>query len=497
MESIDPKLIKVVSNPRKDFGNMEELRNSITACGILHPLVINSKKELVAGERRLKCALELGLKVVPTIELSSKDKNFHEEVKLIENIQRKDLTPMEESRAFNGYLKKTGLAAGKLATKLGKTIEYIERRINLLKLDQSCWDAVNKRKLEIGHAQLLCQMNKDQQKEAMKEIIDWDLTVQNFSDQIRWMKKVDFGELKFRPGDEYGFGSKQKTLLSSLGQELFPKSDVDHDLIDSPAFRKEMAAYVESERKKLRDKKIMVFSSEEEIRKEYPNAVRIGSWEDRYPRVVKSLPGSKGAAIVVDFTAGGLDKDIYALDPQKEKTKEKDDIKSTPEDNEEARKTLNLDRREKLKSKVSEFKRAFLIGKCKEMLKPGPLSDKVVIYYLMNHFEPDHSKGMEDKMKKLFAKGQVLDEVKRLAENIFYNMDEEVLRMAAEKIGVKLNKHFEITEEFLMLYTKEQMIKLAKELKIDLGKARKNPEIIEVIKKGWKKGQVPKIMEKA
>lgn len=495
MKSINPKLIKVVSNPRKDFGNLEELKNSIEECGILEPLIINSNKELIAGERRLRCALELGLKVIPVIEISSDDKNFHEEIKLVENIQRKDLTPMEEARAFKGYIKKAKIDEKLLSTKISKTVEYVVRRINLLKLDSSCWDAVNKRKIELGHAQLLCQMNKNQQKEAMNEIIEWDLTVQNFSDQIRWMKKVDFGELKFRPEEEYGPEKNQKTLMDSLGQELNPKSDYANlDMMGSPAFKKEMATYVESERQKLRNKKINVFSSQEELMKEHPKAVLVGSWEGRYARIVKNLPGNKGTAVVVDISYE-LSKDVFELDPKQEKEKGSSE-KSTPDDQEEARKTLNLSRKEKLKSKVAEFKRGFLIEKCKEMLRPGPLTDKVVIYYLMESFEPDHRMGMESKMKKLFAKGEVLNEVKRLAENIFYNMDEEVLKIASDKIGVNLNKHFNMTEGFLELHTKEQLIKLAKELKIDLGKSTKNTEMIEIIKKEWKKGQVPKILER-
>ena len=111
--------IHVQSNPRTDFGNIDELRGSIREKGIIEPLVVKEVKggkyELIAGERRLRAAMAAGLDKVP-VAVRQGDEADIEEVKLIENIHRKDFNPIEEGLGFLAYMDKTGASIWELDT---------------------------------------------------------------------------------------------------------------------------------------------------------------------------------------------------------------------------------------------------------------------------------------------------------------------------------------------------------------------------------------------
>jgi ParB/RepB/Spo0J family partition protein len=317
--------IKVKDNIRTDMGDLKELSESIKEHGILEPLIIEGENILIAGYRRLAAAKLAGLKEVPVIRCESGASR--EELQIIENIHRKNLTPFEEAQAFSDYMKSRKKDEIFLANSINKTVDYIKRRLLLLKLSQESTHALNERKIEIGHAQLLAQMDEKQQVEALKSILEWDLTVQNFSDQIRWMTKIDFGDIEFR--SNIVKDKKQKTLMDSLGVELSPKNYVDGNLKDNPAFKKDILKYVETERKKLTDKGITVFASEDELKAKYPKATQVYDYKENFNKIIKSLPGSKEYAVVVDLGGYYLDKDIYELNPKEEK------IKFSPSGNEE------------------------------------------------------------------------------------------------------------------------------------------------------------------
>ena len=97
--------IQVILNGRKDMGNIDELASSIKDKGILVPLIVNNRNELIAGHRRLEAAKSLGMKEVPVIEMQSAGADF-EEIQIIENLHRKDLTAVEEAVQYRDYMAK-------------------------------------------------------------------------------------------------------------------------------------------------------------------------------------------------------------------------------------------------------------------------------------------------------------------------------------------------------------------------------------------------------
>ncbi len=169
--------------PRKNFSHpeMEGLINSIREYGIIQPLILTEVSQdhyqIVAGERRWRAAKVLELKTVPVIIRSFKDSEKLE-ITLIENIQRKDLNPMEKARAYHRLIEEFNLTQEKVAKKLGKARASIANTLRLLTLSESIQKAIEEEKITEGHAKaLLSASTPEKQKALIKRILGLGLTV--------------------------------------------------------------------------------------------------------------------------------------------------------------------------------------------------------------------------------------------------------------------------------------------------------------------------------
>lgn len=127
-----------------DVEALNELANSIKEHGIIQPLVvrrIQDKFEIIAGERRYKAATLVGMKKVPCIVMNLND-NESAEVAVIENIQRKEMTSLEEAKSFKKILDKGYLTQDELAKRMGKSQSSIANKLRLLNLDELVQDAI-------------------------------------------------------------------------------------------------------------------------------------------------------------------------------------------------------------------------------------------------------------------------------------------------------------------------------------------------------------------
>ena len=168
--------------PRKNFNEekIRELSASIIEHGIIQPLVLRRKNgayEIVAGERRWRAARQAGLKEVPCIV-----RNFSDEenmlVAIIENMQREDLSPIEEAEGLNQMIKIYGLTQDEVSKSISKSRPYISNALRLLKLPEEIKQLVTEGKISAGHARALITIdNKKTQAEICAKIIDQDLSV--------------------------------------------------------------------------------------------------------------------------------------------------------------------------------------------------------------------------------------------------------------------------------------------------------------------------------
>ncbi len=176
--------------PRLSFddASLADLASSIKQHGIIQPLVLrrkNDKYEIIAGERRFKAAKMAGLVSVPAV-ISNLDDNASAEVAIVENIQRKDLTAIEEARSYQALLDKGYMTQDELARKMGLSQSAISNKLRLLTLDEAVQEAILAEKISERHARTLLKVpSHEKQRELLNKVINERLTVKQLEDEIK------------------------------------------------------------------------------------------------------------------------------------------------------------------------------------------------------------------------------------------------------------------------------------------------------------------------
>lgn len=176
--------------PRLNFDEqgLQELSDSIREHGIIQPLVLRklgNKYEIIAGERRYKAAQMAGLTTVPAV-IANIDDNKSAEVALVENVQRRDLTAIEEARSYKSLLDKGYLTQDQLAKRMGLSQPSVANKLRLLNLDEEVQEALLAEKISERHARTLLGIaDKDEQKEWLHRIINERLTVRQLDLELK------------------------------------------------------------------------------------------------------------------------------------------------------------------------------------------------------------------------------------------------------------------------------------------------------------------------
>ena len=173
-----------------DEEGLKELSESIKQHGIIQPLVLRrlgNKYEIIAGERRFKAATMAGLRQVPAI-ISDIDDNKSAEIALVENIQRRNLTPIEEAKSYKNLLDRGYMTQEQLAEKMGVSQSSIANKLRLLNLAPEVQDALLQEKISERHARSLLALPKEEQAEWLKKIISKRLTVRQLDLEIKKAK---------------------------------------------------------------------------------------------------------------------------------------------------------------------------------------------------------------------------------------------------------------------------------------------------------------------
>ena len=165
---MDIPLSEIRSNPyqpRKTFNEdaLQELANSIREYGVVQPIIVKKSikgYELIAGERRTKASRLAGMETIPAIIKDFNDQEMME-IALIENIQRENLNPIDEAKAYESIMNLSNMTQEELAQKFGKSRSHITNMLGLLKLPNATKRLVEDNKLSMGHARSLSKVNDD------------------------------------------------------------------------------------------------------------------------------------------------------------------------------------------------------------------------------------------------------------------------------------------------------------------------------------------------
>ena len=179
--------------PRKEFDGekLHELAQSIKENGVIQPIIVRQSPvigyEILAGERRYRASLLAGLRSIPAVVKQLSDQEMMIQ-SIIENLQRENLNPIEEARAYESLVEK-GFTHAEIADKMGKSRPYISNSIRLLSLPEQILSEVEKGKLSQAHARSLVGLNKEQQDHFFQRIIEEDISVRKLESLLTEKKQ--------------------------------------------------------------------------------------------------------------------------------------------------------------------------------------------------------------------------------------------------------------------------------------------------------------------
>ena len=206
--------------PRKYFNEneLEELSISIKKYGILQPLVVrkisDNSYEIIAGERRYRASKLIGLNTIPVIIKDFEDKDVLS-LAIIENVQRSDLSSIEEAEAYNLLIKNFNYSQQDVANFVGKSRPYVANLIRLLSLPDEIKVMICEKKIDVGHARAL--INKENAVELANRIINEGLTVREIESIVKKNKEKTFKK------NSNILSTEDKNYIKDIEKNIFNK----------------------------------------------------------------------------------------------------------------------------------------------------------------------------------------------------------------------------------------------------------------------------------
>lgn len=204
--------------PRKEFDRekLDELAQSIKENGVIQPIIVRQSPvigyEILAGERRYRASLLAGLHSIPAVVKQLSDQEMMVQA-IIENLQRENLNPIEEARAYESLVEK-GFTHAEIADKMGKSRPYISNSIRLLSLPEQILSEVENGKLSQAHARSLVGLTKEQQDYFFQRIIEEDISVRKLEALLTEKKQ------KKQQKNDYFIQNEEEQLKKLLGLDI-------------------------------------------------------------------------------------------------------------------------------------------------------------------------------------------------------------------------------------------------------------------------------------
>lgn len=221
---LDLPVREIRSNPyqprsKLDSDSLEELMNSIKQNGVVQPIVARRTKkgyELIAGERRVRAVKALGYPTIPGIVREASDAELLE-LALVENLQRQDLNPLEEARAYKCLIDEFGLSHQDIGERVGKERSTVTNRLRLLQLPRKVREYLLGGRITEGHARALLMIpNKSKRMDVCRRIVDRGLAVREVERIAKGRKRsrqeIDPNLLPIEEALRSRFGTKVRVV---------------------------------------------------------------------------------------------------------------------------------------------------------------------------------------------------------------------------------------------------------------------------------------------
>ena len=301
-------------NPRlhTDSAKFRELKQSISERGMLVPLLVRplgkkeSAFEVVGGCRRLRCAKELKLESVPCLVRKMDDVEA-ERLALIENLQREDIHPLDEGKAYFKLLSAPGTDVKSIAAKLGKSPTYVQQRLKLHDLIPEARKPYLQDRLTLGHALLIARLTEQQQKDLVKRLLDGELSagyeeiasVAALRQRIESEIHLDLHGAPFSKADEQLLAEAGSCVAcpkrTGANTLLFPDVEKKDTCTDPACFNAKLNAHLvrleAEEEKKPPEKRLVRIVAYGYQEKEFSalGALKPGDWAEVKPRACSNL----------------------------------------------------------------------------------------------------------------------------------------------------------------------------------------------------------------
>lgn len=232
--------------PRKVFEkeSIDELKVSIEQHGILQPLIVRKSikgYEIVVGERRFRAAKEAKLQVVPAVVKELTEDEMME-IALIENLQREDLNPLEEAKAYQKLMEHLQVTQEELSKRLGKSRPYIANHVRLLQLPQIAQQYLSEGKLSMGHARALLGLkDRNQLTSLIQKVLKERMSVRQLEELIQRLNENVSRETSETPKKSLSpfLKDRESTLKAYFGTNVQIKKGTNKGKIEIDFFTDE------------------------------------------------------------------------------------------------------------------------------------------------------------------------------------------------------------------------------------------------------------------
>lgn len=227
-EIIEIDLSQLRSNPyqpRKIFDEdaLKELSLSIKEYGVFQPIIVKKSIkgfDIVAGERRVKASIMAGKSTIPAIVRDFTDEQMMQ-IALLENLQRENLTAIEEATAYRDIIKSLNITQDELARKLGKSRSHITNMLGLLRLPNSVQDMILKSEISMGHARVLSKLENNEDITSLAEkVVNNNVSVRELENMVnsKYKRTVEINKRERSNSKEYKY--IEEALEDKLGTKV-------------------------------------------------------------------------------------------------------------------------------------------------------------------------------------------------------------------------------------------------------------------------------------